>query len=59
VWRTLRRAFRQAADNFVEAVATVIAVTGGLIPVVAALAAAFWLLRAIWRRTRRRRAAAQ
>ncbi len=54
VWRTLRQAFRQAADNFVASVADVIAATGGIIPVAAALALAFWVARGLWRRTRGR-----
>lgn len=54
VWRTLRQAFRQAADNFVASVADVIAATGGIIPVAAALALAFWVIRRLWRWTRGR-----
>lgn len=56
VWRTLRNAFRQAADNFVVSIAEVIAATGGLIPLIAALALVFWIVRALWRRSRRAKA---
>lgn len=58
VWRTLRNAFRQAADNFVVSIAEVIAATGGLLPVIAALALVIWIVRALWRRSRRAKATA-
>ncbi len=56
-WAALKRSFSQAADNFVFAVAGIIAVSGGLIPVVVVLAAVLALLVRWWRWRRRRRAA--
>ncbi len=53
----LRHAFREAADNFVSAVAGIIAVTGGLLPVLAAFALVVWALVRGWRYRRSRRAA--
>jgi hypothetical protein len=50
----LRRAFRQAADNFVSAIAGIIAVTGGLVPILVAIGLAVWLLVRIWRYRRAR-----
>jgi hypothetical protein len=51
MWATLRGAFRSAGENFVNAVAGLIALTGGLLPVIVLL----WVLWVVWRALRRRR----
>ncbi len=56
VWQALRDAFGQAGENFVATVAVVIAATGSLVPLGAALLVAFVAVRALWRRWRRSRA---
>jgi len=56
IWATLANAFKQAGENFVSAIAGLLAATGWLVPVAAALALAFWLLRRLWRLLRRRSA---
>jgi hypothetical protein len=53
----LRGAFADSANNFVSAIAGIIAVTGGLLPVLASLTLVGWILVRIWRRRRARRAA--
>jgi hypothetical protein len=55
----LRQAFADSADNFVSAVAGVIAATGAVVPVAAALILAGWLLVRAWRWRRGRRLARQ
>lgn len=56
-WTTLKRSFSQAADNFIDAVAGMIALTGSLVPVVVALVAGVWIVARLWRWRRRRRTA--
>jgi hypothetical protein len=56
-WRTLANAFRQASDNFVFAIAGLIAFAGGALPVVGAAVFVGWLAVRLWRRRRRRSAA--
>jgi hypothetical protein len=56
-WTTLKRSCSEAADNFVLAVAGLIAFTGSLVPVVVALGVAVWLLARLWKWRRRSRAA--
>jgi hypothetical protein len=51
-WRMLRDAFGNAADNFVSAIAGIIAVTGGLIPVIAVVLLVGWIVSRWWRRRR-------
>jgi hypothetical protein len=58
VWRTLAESFRRAGENFVLAVAGIVAFTGGLVPVVLALWLAWILFAALRRRRRRARALA-
>lgn len=53
VWQTLTEAFREAGNNFVAAVAGVIAAAGLLLPLSIALAVVLLGLRAIWKRTHR------
>ena len=53
----LRKAFAESANNFVSAIAGIIAVTGGLVPDVIALSLVGWALLRIWRWRRDRRAA--
>jgi hypothetical protein len=50
VWRTLIESFRRAGENFVLAIAAIVSVSGGLIPVVLALWVAWLLVRALLRR---------
>ncbi|MEW6365684.1 MAG: DUF4349 domain-containing protein [Acidobacteriota bacterium] len=54
-FRKLLRAFREAGENFVDAVAAIIAASGALIPVAAVLAAVGWLIGKLWRRRKRAR----
>jgi len=49
----LRHSFSQAADNFVYAIAGVIAFTGGLIPIAAAVLLGLWILVKLWKARRR------
>ena len=55
----LRKAFADSANNFVAAVAAIIAVTGGLVPDVIAVSLVGWGLLRVWRWRRARRAAKQ
>jgi uncharacterized protein DUF4349 len=55
----LRKAFADSADNFVSAIAGIIAVTGGLVPDVIALLLVGWVLLRVWRWRRHRRVARQ
>jgi hypothetical protein len=55
----LRKAFAESANNFVSAIAGIIAVTGGLVPDVIALSLVGWVLLRVWRWRRDRRAATQ
>ena len=55
----LRKAFADSANNFVAAVAGIIAVTGGLVPDVIAVSLVGWGLLRVWRWRRARRAAKQ
>ena len=52
----LKRSFSNAADNFVYAVAGIIAFTGGLIPVALAILLAAWIVVRAWRLRKRLRA---
>lgn len=58
-WSVLREAFAEAANNFVSAIAGIIAVTGALVPVAAALILAAWIVLRAWRWRRARRTARQ
>jgi hypothetical protein len=58
IWRTLAESFRRAGENFVLAVAGILAFTGGLVPVILALWLAWILFAALRRRRRRARALA-
>lgn len=53
MWSTLRGAFRSAGENFVGAVAGLIALSGGLLPVLVVLWLCWLVVRAIWRRRSR------
>jgi Domain of unknown function (DUF4349) len=55
----LRKAFAESANNFVSAIAGIIAMTGGLVPDVIALSLVGWVLLRVWRWRRDRRAATQ
>ena len=52
----LKRSFSQAADNFVYAIAGVIAFTGGLIPIAAAALLGLWILAKLWKLRKRSKA---
>jgi hypothetical protein len=52
----LRKAFADSANNFVSAVAAIIALTGGLVPDVIALLLVGWVLVRLWRWRRARHA---
>jgi hypothetical protein len=51
MWATLRGALRSAGENFVNAIAGLIALGGGLLPLIVLL----WLCWIVWRAIRRRR----
>jgi hypothetical protein len=55
----LRKAFADSANNFVSAVAAIIALTGGLVPDVIAVSLVAWVLLRVWRWRRARRTAKQ
>jgi hypothetical protein len=50
----LRHSFSEAADNFVYAIAGIISITGGLIPIAAALVLAVWIIAKLWKLRKRR-----
>jgi len=52
-WAALKHSFSEAADNFVLAIAGIISVSGGLVPIVVAVAIVVWLLVKWWRWRRR------
>jgi hypothetical protein len=52
----LRKAFADSANNFVAAIAGIIAMTGGLVPDLVALSVVGWLVLRAWRWRRARRA---
>jgi hypothetical protein len=54
-WAALKKSFSDAADNFVLAVAGIIAATGALIPIVVVLAVVLYGLGRWWKWRRRRR----
>jgi hypothetical protein len=54
MWATLKASLREAANNFVRTVAGLIASVGVVLPLGVAFLLAFWALRWLWRRTRRR-----
>jgi hypothetical protein len=54
VWATLKGAFGDSADNFVRTIAGLIAALGAFVPLALAFVAAFWAIRFLWRRGRRR-----
>jgi hypothetical protein len=54
-WRTLLDSFRRFGNNFVFSIAGIIAVAGGLIPVLVVLGLVVWLIVAFFQRRRRRR----
>jgi hypothetical protein len=56
-WATLVDSFRRFGNNFVYSIAGIIAVAGGLIPVLFVLGLGVWLVVAWFRRRRRRRVA--
>jgi hypothetical protein len=55
----LRRSFQEAADNFVYAVAGIIALSGSLVPILAVVVIAGWLVARGWWAARRRTRAAK
>jgi hypothetical protein len=55
----LRKAFADSVNNFVSAIARIIAMTGGLLPDFIALLLVGWVLLLVWRWRRARRAATQ
>ena len=57
IGRSLASAVHEAGENFVSFVSGLIAAVGWLVPLVVVLAAAFWLLRKLWRFLRGRRTA--
>lgn len=54
-WAALKKSFSDAADNFVLAIAGIIAATGALIPIFVVFAVVLYLLVRWWRWRRRRR----
>jgi len=52
-WGALKGSLSAAVENFVLAIAGIIAFTGGALPVVAALVLVGWLVRKAWRRRKR------
>jgi hypothetical protein len=54
-WSALKHSFSEAADNFVYAIAGVIAFTGGLIPVAIALVIGLWIVTKLWKLRKRGR----
>ena len=57
IWGALRNAVKDAGENFVWFVASVIAALGWLVPLAVALVGGLWLLRRLWRVVRSRRPA--
>jgi hypothetical protein len=53
----LRKAFADSANNFVSAIARIIAMTGGLVPDVISLLLVGWVLLRVWRWREARRVA--
>jgi hypothetical protein len=51
--RTLAQSFREAAENFVLAVASIIAATGAILPVALLLGGGSWIVFRLWRRHQR------
>jgi hypothetical protein len=49
----VRHSFSQAADNFIYAVAGVIAFTGGLIPIAGAILLGLWIIVKSWKLRKR------
>jgi hypothetical protein len=56
VFSVLRKAFADSANNFVRAIAAIIALTGGLVPDVISLLLVGWVLLRLWRWRRARHA---
>ena len=52
----LKHSFSEAADNFVYAIAGVIAFTGGLIPIAAAILLGLWIIAKLWKLRKRSKA---
>jgi hypothetical protein len=55
-WVAVTHSFSQAADNFVYAIAGVIAFTGGLIPIAAAVLLGLWIIAKLWKLRKRSKA---
>ncbi len=53
-FRTLFRAFHQAAENFIDVVAGIIALSGGLIPILVIIGFILWVIVKLWRRRKSR-----